>query len=112
MKLQQIISDTNSKSFDQRVNKALSDGWKIVEGTLKTSAAVSSHWAEWFGGRTETYYSNTFTVALEKEFDSKDNWQSENSTTNNNNKFTGQRCSICLAWTNAGRQTPSCNCDK
>jgi len=67
MKEQKIIVDTGSESFEKKVNSHLKDGWKVVPESLKSTSDVSSHWAEWFGGRSEVNRVYSFTVVLERE---------------------------------------------
>ena len=67
MKEQKIIVSTHANSFEKKVEEALKEGWVIIPESLKSTSDVSSHWAEWFGGRSEVNEVYSFTVVLERE---------------------------------------------
>ena len=61
MKQTKIVTDTDSDSFNERVDKLTVQGWKIIPDTLKIAVSTSSNWN--YGHRT----ARSFAVILEKE---------------------------------------------
>ena len=67
MKEQKVIVSTDADDFETKVDDALKEGWVVIPESLKSTSDVSSHWAEWFGGRSEVNEVYSFTVVLERK---------------------------------------------